>query len=197
MEPVEPSVPEETIPAGEPVHRSWPAAPFEPLVPGLAVPSAGPLPLVWTVKRRWIPRLGADTLWARFWRRFRRMFGRAGEAAGSDLGCAGDVAGGILAAIVVAVVLLVVIFIVFPAVVAVIDLAILLILALGGLIARVCFRRPWLIDARDGTGRVLRWRVVGWKASSHRVEDIRHLLADGMVPPDAEVFRDPVHEEPD
>lgn len=176
--------------------RSWPEGPPQPLVPGQAVPQTGPTPVTWDVKRRWIPRLGADTLWSRFWRRFRKMFHRAGDAASADGGgCAGDVGGGILAAILVILFLLILVFVVFPAVVAIIDLAILLILALGGLIARVCFRRPWLIEARDGTGRVLRWRVVGWKASAERVEDIRHLLADGVVPADAEVFRDPVIED--
>ncbi len=175
----------------EPVGRSWPPGPFQPLVPGQPVPDAGPAPITWTVKRRWIPRLGADSLWQRFWRRFRRMFGRARESADVADGCGADLGSGIVAAIVVMAVLLVLAFVIFPAVVAIIDLALLLVLALGGLVARVVFRRPWLIDARDGTGRVLRWRVVGWRASARRVEDVRALLAAGTVPPDAEVFADP------
>jgi hypothetical protein len=153
----------------------------QPLVPGQALPPA-PTPLVWKVKRRWIPRLGAETLWGRFWRRFRRMFSRAGDAAGSDVGCIDDLGSGVIAAILLFLFVLLLVFVVFPAIVAIVDLAILLVLALGGLVARVVFRRPWLIDARDGTGRVLRWRVVGWKASAARVDDIRHLLAEHPPP---------------
>lgn len=164
------------------------------MVPGQAIPSNAPAPTAWKVKRRWIPRLGADTLWSRFWRRFRKTIHRTGDAAGN--GC-GDVIGeGLVAAVAVIIAGLVLIFVVLPALVAIVDLAILLVLALGGLLARVLFRRPWLVDARDGTGRVLRWRVVGWKASSQRVDDIRRLLAAGTVPADAEVFRDPVVDEP-
>jgi hypothetical protein len=181
VEPVGPAGP------GVPIGRSWPAGPLQP---GAPVPATGPEPTVWKVKRRWIPRLGADTLWNRFRRRIRKTFRRAGDAADVGDGCL-DVGDGVIAAIVVVVALLVLIFVVLPLLVAIVDLAILLVLALGGLVARVLFRRPWLIDARDGTGRVLRWRVVGWQASAQRVDDIRHLLADGMVPPDAEVFRDP------
>lgn len=147
--------------------------------------------MVWRVKRRWIPRLGADTLWNRFRRRFRKTFRRAGDAADAGDGCL-DVGDGIVAALLLLVIAGVVIFVILPALVAIVDVTVLVVLAIGGLIARVCFRRPWLIDARDGTGRVLRWRVVGWKASAKRVEDIRHLLAAGTVPADAEVFCDPV-----
>ena len=180
--------------AGAPIGRSWPAAPFQPLVPGQAVPSSAPTPPTWKVKRRWIPRLGADTLWNRFRRRLRKTFRRAGDAADTGDGCL-DVGDGIVAAIAILVIAAVLVFVVLPLLVAVVDLAILLVLALGGLVARVCFRRPWLIDARDGTGRVLRWRVVGWNASAERVEDIRRQLTAGTVPPDAEVFRDPVPDE--
>ncbi len=174
----------------EPVERSWPPGPPQPLVPGQPVPPTGPDPVVWNVKRRWIPRLGADTLWNRFRRRFRKTFRRAGDAAEHGDGCL-DLGDGVLAAIAFVIVLLVLIFVILPALVAIVDVAVLLVLALGGLVARGCFRRPWLVEARDGTGRVLRWRVVGWKASAARVDDIRHLLADGIVPVDAEVFRDP------
>lgn len=182
--------------AGAPIGRSWPAPPFQPLVPGQAVPSTTPGPTTWKVKRRWIPRLGADTLWARFRRRFRKTFRRAGDAADAGDGCL-DVGDGIVAAIVVVIVAAVAIFVILPVLVAIVDIAVLLVLALGGLVARVCFRRPWLIDARDGTGRVLRWRVVGWRASTQRVDAIRHLLAAGTVPPDAEVFRDPSPTDPE
>lgn len=179
---------------GEPIGRSWPEGPPQPLVPGQAVPQAGTTPSAWKVKRRWVPRLGADTLWNRFRRRIRKTIRRAGDAADVSDGCL-DLGDGIIAGIAIVIVALVAIFVVLPLLVAVVDLAILLILALGGLIARVLFRRPWLIDARDGTGRVLRWRVVGWKASAERVTDIRQQLAGGVVPPDAEVFRDPALEE--
>ncbi|MGN6692754.1 MAG: hypothetical protein ACTHN0_01125 [Aquihabitans sp.] len=187
-----PEMPVGDLPGG-PIHRSWPEAPVaQPMVPGQAIPapSGSVAPLEWKVKRRWIPRLGADTLWARFRRRFRKTFRRAGDAADAGDGCL-DVGDGVVAAIALIIIGLVLIFVILPALVAIVDVVILLVLALGGLVARVLFRRPWLIDARDGTGRVLRWRVVGWKASAQRVDDVRHLLADGIVPADAEIFRDP------
>jgi hypothetical protein len=162
------------------------------MVPGQAIPPApGETgPLEWKVKRRWIPRLGADTLWARMQRRFRKTFRRASDAADVGDGCL-DIGDGLAATIALVIIVLALIFVVLPALVAIVDVVVLLALALGGLVARVLFRRPWLIDARDGTGRVLRWRVVGWKASAERVDDIRQLLAGGVVPADAEIFRDP------
>jgi len=184
-EPVDPSGPH------EPVGPAWPAGPPQPGAPEPAPPGA----LVWTVKRRWIPRLGADTLWRRFYRRFRKTIRRTGDAA--DGGGCGDVIGeGIVAAIVLIIAVLVILFVIFPLLVAIVDLVVLLVLAVGGLVARVCFRRPWLIEARDGTGRVLRWQVVGWRASTQRVADLRQLLPTGVVPPDAVQFADaPIDED--
>lgn len=41
----------------------------------------------WVVRRRWMPRLGTETLWGRFHRRFRKVFERVGDAADVDPGC--------------------------------------------------------------------------------------------------------------
>ena len=147
-------------------------------------------PEAWTVERRWIPRLGSDTLWHRFWVRARRTFRRAGETADPASGC-GDVVGeGIVGAIAFVVFLAVLVFVVVPLFVALVDVVILLVLAILAVIARVVFRRPWLIEARNGDGRVLRWRVVGWRASAERVDGKRDVLGTGVVPADARVIAD-------
>lgn len=178
--------------------------PFETPGEAIAARQAGGQPGAdgrWTVKRRWIPRLGTDTLWRRVGRRFRRVKRRADrtddgiDAADVGAGCVDALSDSFAAAIVIAVVVLVVIFVMVPLVVAIVDVLLLLLLALGGLVARVLFRRPWLIEAHKGGEHVLRWRVVGWRASTERVAEIRQALAAGIVPPEAEVLSDPDHSE--
>ena len=146
----------------------------------------------WVVKRRWIPRLGSETLWHRFWRRSLRTRRRTGDLIDADPGCLGALGDGFLAAIALIVVVLIAVFVVIPLLVALVDVLILVVLALIALAARVLFRRPWIIDARDGSGTVLRWRVIGWRASGEQVAVIRELLAQGTVASGAEVTVDAV-----
>ena len=143
----------------------------------------------WVVRRRWIPRLGADTLWARFWRRFRKARRKAGDLADADPGCLEIFGEGILVAIAFIVAVLLMLFVAGPLLVALVDVVILLLLAVLGLIARVLFRRPWLIEAHKPGTDALRWRVVGWGPSSQKVEEVRQSLAADVIPPDAEVLR--------
>ena len=140
----------------------------------------------WTVRRRWMPRLGRQGLGQRFWARARRTFRRVGDNAGLPDGCGLDIGEGIVAAIVGLLVVAFVIFVVLPLLVAVVDLAILLLLAVVAIPIRVLFRRPWLVDAHHLDGRGYRWRVVGWRASGDKVVEVRQLLEAGVVPPDAE-----------
>ena len=154
----------------------------------------------WSVERRWLPRLGADTLWGRFRRRIKRTAkraDRAGDGIGGDLGmgCLDALADSFTAIVALIVVVLFLIFVLFPLVVAIVDVVILALLGLGGLVARLLFRRPWLIEARRDGEDTLRWRVVGWRASTERVAELRQSLAAGIVPPGAEVL--PAEDGPD
>lgn len=140
----------------------------------------------WVVRRRWAPRLGQDSLFGRFRRRVKRMRKRAeGWADGIDVlpdGCVDldDLLIGV--AVIVAVIVLV--LFVIPLLVSLIDLVIVLILALLSVVARIVFRRPWIIEARADDGTVRTWKVVGWRASRDRRDEIAQLLSAGVAPPD-------------
>lgn len=140
----------------------------------------------WTVRRRWAPRLGSDTLWRRFRRRFRQTFRRGRDVADvADVpgGCLPDLGEGFAIAIVVVVVVLLAIFVGFPILVALLDVLLVIVLTIVGIVGRVLFRRPWVIEAREGDHTPLTWNVKGWRASSRRLEEIERSLSHGIVPP--------------
>jgi len=138
----------------------------------------------WVVRRRWLPRLGGETLWGRFHRRFRQTVRRAGDVADADPGCLEVVGEGIVAAIAIIVFVLVLIFVAVPLLVAIVDIVILLLLALLGVLARVVLRRPWLVEARANDGTALEWKVVGWRASGEWRREMAELLQAGVsLPP--------------
>jgi hypothetical protein len=136
----------------------------------------------WVVRRRWMPRLGAETLWGRFRRRTRRTFDRVADGADVDPGCAELLGEGIVAAVVVIVVALVLFFVVVPLLVAIVDVLILLVLAAAGAATRVLFRRPWTVEATADDGTTRQWRVVGWRASGERCVQIGQRLQAGLDP---------------
>jgi hypothetical protein len=135
----------------------------------------------WVVRRRWVPRLGQETVWGRFHRRFRQARERTADVADADPGCFEAFAEGIVAVLVVIAVVVFLVFVGLPALFALLDLVVVLLLAVVGVVARVLFRRPWTIEATPSAGRPLQWRVTGWRASeAHRVQIERHL-ANGTV----------------
>ena len=143
----------------------------------------------WTVRRRWAPRLGSETLLGRFRRfvsaplRHRRKLRENADIL--DVGCLFDELAWVAAAILLVVLLIVIVLVVFvvPLVLAVVDVAVVLVLAGVGLVGRVGFHRPWTIEARAGDGAVQTWKVVGWRASRERAAEIAELLASGVTPP--------------
>lgn len=139
---------------------------------------------VWRVRRRWVPRLGTDSVWRRFRRRVRSARERATDAADLDPGCLDLVGEGIAVAVVVILVVLAVVFIGLPLLVAVVDLVIVLLLALLGVVARVLFRRPWVVEAvsDEDEPEVLTWRVVGWRTSGAKVDEVADRLEAGLSP---------------
>ncbi len=80
------------------------------------------------------------------------------------------------------VVVLAAVFVGIPLLVAVIDLALIVIVALLGALTRVVFRRPWIVEARADDGSIATWRVVGWRASGERVAEVEGLIRSGVVP---------------
>jgi hypothetical protein len=138
----------------------------------------------WVVRRLWSPRLQGEHPWSRFRRRARGTGRRAGELADADPGCL-DL-GDLVAAVVIVAVVLLAVFVVVPLLVAVVDLLLILVLTVLGLAARVVFRRPWVVEAtRRGEAIRHTWRVVGWRASGERVDEVAGALAHGLpLPPD-------------
>ena len=134
----------------------------------------------WLVRRRWVPRLGAESLGGRLRRRFGRTVKRGEHV---DLGWL-ELFGEHLAVLAAAIAIgLVLVFFVVPLLVALVDVLILLLLALLGLLARIALRRPWIVEARSADGTELRWRVVGWGASGEHCDEVALLLQSGVTPP--------------
>lgn len=147
----------------------------------------------WTVRRRWLPRLGTETLWGRIRRRTRGAVRRAragvdsADVVGEAAGFADDIVGAIVAVVVVVLLVAAALFIVIPLLVVLVDLVVLFALGILAVIARVALRRPWSVDAHDADGALVRWRVIGWRASGAKVDEVADLLAAGQVPPDGQV----------
>jgi hypothetical protein len=78
---------------------------------------------------------------------------------------------------------LIVVIMIVPLVLAIVDLAVLLVLAALGIVGRLLFRRPWTIEAVGSDDTRLTWHAVGWRASAARRDEIATALAAGVVPP--------------
>jgi hypothetical protein len=134
----------------------------------------------WRVGRRWIerrpPRLhkrlklddSADIAWSG---------AQLADGVGSIVGIAGVV---VLVAVVIVVVL--------PILGLAIELILLLLVLLFGIVARLCFGRPWIVEAvplgdRDGREPAVR-KVRGWRASGEAVAQIRREIETSGRPDD-------------
>jgi hypothetical protein len=105
-----------------------------------------------------------------------------------DPGCALDAAEAIAVFVVAVVVILFVVLIGLPLLIALGELVLVLLLAVLGVVGRVVFRRPWIVDAVGPGGEHHVWNVVGWRASGA----VRRFVAErvattGAVPGDDEV----------
>jgi hypothetical protein len=101
-------------------------------------------------------------------------------------GCVPDLDGIIVALIAIVLLVLFVVF-VLPLLVVAVEILLGVVVLLLGLVAKVVFRRPWAIDAfaRDGTH--LRWKEVGWRTTTARMEEITAALSHGVIPPGVEL----------
>ena len=147
----------------------------------MAVRTVSPDGTAWVVRRRWLPGTSTDSITTRFGRRFRRVAERS-DGLDVDPGC-GEVLGeGIAAAIALIAIVLLLVFVVIPLLVALAEVAILLLLAGAILVARVVLRRPWIVEAVDADGDAHRWDVVGWRASGAACTTVAQHLEAGLAP---------------
>jgi hypothetical protein len=133
----------------------------------------------WTVGRRWSGRQ---------WPRLRRWWrGKRGDGwldAPFDIGGLDDLAG---AAIVFIGLVLAVVFVLFvvPLLVLAVEVVVAVLLIGVGVLGRILFRRPWVIEAhaRRGVKPSRAWRVVGWRESARVIEEVGAELAAGHDEP--------------
>lgn len=155
----------------------------------MAVRVVAPDGTAWVVRRRWMPGRDTSSLWDRFRRRVRHV-GRRARGAGEGLDAAADGAellGGTVAALVAAVaVVLLLVFVVVPLLLALAEVAALLVVAGLILMARVVLRRPWVVEAVPDAGVVQRWDLVGWQASGAACLAVAQRLEAGILPPPGE-----------
>lgn len=140
----------------------------------------------WRVRRRLVPRLGAETVLGRLRRRIRGTIDKtrsAGDALDVADGCLSIDLDAIAVVVIVIVAVLLAVFVVIPLLVAIVDLLILVVLGLLGILARIVLRRPWVVEASAADGERHVWRVVGWRRSGERLDHIAQMLSAGIVPP--------------
>jgi hypothetical protein len=96
-----------------------------------------------------------------------------------DLG--GDFAVAIAALVAFAMAGLLVWFVIWPLLAIATELAVVATIAIAGLVGRVFFGRPWVIEAVDAGGE-RRWQVRGMAAARRTIDEIAGQLAAGMEP---------------
>jgi hypothetical protein len=143
---------------------------------------AGPRSIVapdgveWRVGRRWSRRSFG---WP--WKR-RGAAADALSGLGQGIGGVDFQEGGLLVVAVLAAVLIVIPLLFFG-----IELIILGALLAAGVIGRILFRQPWVIEARSNDpltpGRRLEWHIIGWGKSQGLIEKVVSDLAAGREPP--------------
>lgn len=52
-----------------------------------------------------------------------------------------------------------------------------------GFVARLLFRRPWILVAESDQGQEMTWRIVGWRRARRAREQAERALREGRLPP--------------
>ena len=94
-----------------------------------------------------------------------------------------DSIGGFVLVLVVIVAVIIGILFALPAFIFLVELLIIVIVAVGTVLARVLLRQPWIVDALADDGRHLTWKVVGYLRSRRVVEEIAGQLRAGTREP--------------
>jgi hypothetical protein len=139
---------------------------------------------VWRVGRQWVPT--KPTLWRPKKRQKKPADKRSGGGGGGDLFPVGldSFDEGfliVLALIAVVIVVILLVTVVFPIIVLGVELLIVIVLLVGGIAARLVFRKPWTIRARAQDGRELTWRAPGFQRSGRVRDDAAAALALGQT----------------
>src|SRR4051794_36666367 len=103
-----------------------------------------------------------------------------GGGGGLD-GIGADFAVAIAALVALAIAGLLVWFVIWPLLALATELAVVATIAVAGLVGRVFFGRPWVIEAVDGP-RERRWPVRGMAAARRTIDEIADHLAAGVEP---------------
>jgi hypothetical protein len=105
--------------------------------------------------------------------------GGGGGGGPGDIGA--DFAVAIAALIALVVAGLLVWFVIWPLLAIATELAVVATIAIAGLVGRVFFGRPWVIEAVDAGGE-RRWQVRGMAAARRTIDEIADQLAAGLDP---------------
>lgn len=123
----------------------------------------------WAVRRQWAPRLEGRGFRARFRKRRNARRQRGNEGRWYDwIDVPFDIPDSLTAALVIIGIVIVVVLLVLvgvPLLLAAVDLIVVVVLLVGGVLARVVFRRPWTVEAMSDEGRIECRQAVGWRAS--------------------------------
>ncbi|MBL7258221.1 hypothetical protein [Paractinoplanes lichenicola] len=149
----------------------------------------------WDVRVVWEPRWRAMARRFGGWRSKRRHDVDAGDvlSGGADVSSNLGSSGGsssiadelvIVAVVLFAFVLAAVLFwwVLLPLLLIILDGLIVLALLAASAVARVLFRRPWIVRAASGSGEVSEVEVVGWRAALRRRDEIADSLSHGLTP---------------
>ena len=126
----------------------------------------------WKIRRRWFPRWSQPDAKKRlFWWRGKLVrFGFDGiEGTGEDF----------LFAIGLIVVFAILIFFAIPLLLLLLDVVVILLIALFGVLSRIFFKRPWIIESTNLQGEKIERKVSGWFASKNEIENLRNEIING------------------
>jgi purine-cytosine permease-like protein len=96
-----------------------------------------------------------------------------------DVPFAGDTLSGFVASILLIVTIALLVLFGIPALLALVDLVIVLLATLIGVLSRLLFRRPWTVEALATNGERHQEQVVGWRASGEAVSALARRIEFG------------------
>jgi hypothetical protein len=138
----------------------------------------------WTVRRRWLPRYEGRGLRERLRQRRARSAGRQAHDVlrwYDRLGIpfADDSLTAVIVSLLVIGGLILLVLFGIPALLALVDLALVLAVTAAGLIGRLLFRRPWTVEARATTGDLHEAHVVGWRRAGELAAAMARSIENG------------------
>jgi hypothetical protein len=113
----------------------------------------------------------------------KRDGGGLGGLDACDCGVGDDIASAFAVVVVVIVVGLLAYFVVWPLLAIAIELLILFLLVVAGLVGRIAFGHPWIVEADAADGRRLEYRVVGYGAMRRCLTELADALRFGQSEP--------------